>query len=146
MGLSRVRFLVWPIPFSYRGRPLSPVGLDEGRLGMLQESMRELNVYQNDEDATGGDLSTRPTMRVSESRHQVPKLRMTARMKMIKGKGIKGVVVDGEREVQIVEIEMVREGEEAKTSRKVLDLEMSNDSLCIFSTLITPLDEAEVRN
>ena len=67
MGLSRVRFLVWPIPFSYRGRPLSPVGLDEGRLGMLQESMRELNVYQNDEDATGGDLSTRPTMRVSES-------------------------------------------------------------------------------
>ena len=67
-------------------------------------------------------------------------------MKMIKGKGIKGVVVDGEREVQIVEIEMVREGEEAKTSRKVLDLEMSNDSLCIFSTLITPLDEAEVRN
>ena len=70
-----------------RGRPLSPIGLRsgrrgedsgcEGRLGALQEGIREGHVYHDDEGGSGGDLLESPTMPMLESRHQLRKLRMT---------------------------------------------------------------------
>jgi hypothetical protein len=56
-----------------------------------------------------------------------------------KSKYTKGVIIDGMGEVQIVNIEMIREEEEAKASRKVLDLEISNKSLYVLSPLHTLL-------
>ena len=113
----------------------------ETRLGTLQESMREGLVYQDDEDSAGGDLLKPP------NQVQIGESTSTSEVEKDDGeneddeegggksKYTKGVIIDGMGEVQIVNIEMIREEEEAKASRKVLDLEISNKSLYVLSAL-----------
>ena len=52
-----------------------------------------------------------------------------------KSKYTKGVIIGGMGEVQIVNTELIREEEEAKVNRKVLDLEIPNKSLYVLSPL-----------
>ena len=109
----------------------------EGRLGTLQESMREGYIYHDDEDAFGGDLLKPPNhthLGESTSTSEVEKDDGENEDDEEGGKSkyTKGVIIDGMGEVQIVDIDMIREEEEAKASRKVLDLEISNKSLYVF--------------
>jgi len=108
----------------------------ESRLGMLQESMREGLVYQGDEDLAGGDVLKPP------NHTQIEELTSTSEVEKEDGsdeddeeggknKYTKGVIIDRMGELQIVNIEMIREDEEAKASRKVQDLEISNKSLYV---------------
>ena len=53
-----------------------------------------------------------------------------------KSKCTKGVIIGGMGEVQIVNAEMIREEEEAKANRKMLDLEIPNKSLYVLSPLV----------
>ena len=108
----------------------------ENRLGTLQESMREGLVYQDDEDLAGRDVLKPP------NHTQIEELTSASKVEKEdsededdeeggKNKYTKGVIIDGMGEVQIVNIEMIREDEEAKASRKVQDLEISNKSLYV---------------
>jgi hypothetical protein len=105
----------------------------EGRLGTLQESLREGLVYQDDEDTAGGDLLKPPKYHTGESKSTSEfEKDENEDEEGEKRKYTKGVIIDGMGEVQIVDIEMIREEEEAKASRKVLDLEISNKSLYVL--------------
>ena len=55
-----------------------------------------------------------------------------------KSRCTKGVIIGGMGEVQIVNTEMIREDEGAKANRKLLDLEIPNKSLYVFSSLAYP--------
>ena len=113
----------------------------EGRLGTLQESMREGLIYRDNEDSAGGDLLKPPGHTLigeSPSTSEVEKddgENEEDEDETGKSKYTKGVIIDGMGEVQIVNVEMIREEEEAKASRKVLDLEISNKSLYVLSPL-----------
>ncbi len=124
----------------------------EGRLGTLRESMREGHVYLDDEDSVGADLLKPPNHThvgdsTSTSEAEKDDGENEDDEEGGKSKYTKGVIIDGMGEVQIVDIEMIREEEEAKASRKVLDLEISNKSLYVLlPPLFTLLGEAEARN
>ena len=125
----------------------------EGRLGTLQESMREGHVYLDDEDAAGGDLLKPPNHTHTGESTSTSKVEKDDNENENedeegdKSKYTKGVIIDGMGEVQIVDIELIREEEEAKASRKVLDLEISNKSLYVLLLrLFTLLGGAEARN
>jgi hypothetical protein len=124
----------------------------EGRLGTLQESMREGLVYQDDEDAAGRDLLRPPShTHIGESTPTSEVEKDADENEDDEGEGgkskyTKGVIIDGMGEVQIVDVELIREEEEAKASRKVQDLEISNKSLYVLlPPLFTLLGEAEAR-
>ena len=102
--------------------------------------MREGLVYQDDEDSAGRDLLKPPyhtQFGESISTSEVEKVDGENEDDEEGGKSkyTEGVIIDGMGEVQIVNIEMIREEEEAKASRKVLDLEISNKSLYVLSAL-----------
>ena len=125
----------------------------EGRLGILQESTREGLVYQDDKGAARG-VHLKPPNHTdtgeSTSTSEVEKddgENDDEEEEGDKSKYTKGVIIDAMGEVQIVDIDLIREEEEAKASRKVLDLEISNKSLYVLLLpLITILGEAEARN
>jgi hypothetical protein len=104
--------------------------------------MREGLVYQDDEGAAGGVLLKPPNNHMhvggSASTSEVEKDdgENEDEEEGDKSKYTKGVIIDGMGEVQIVDIDLIREEEEAKASRKVLDLEISNKSLYV---LLLPL-------
>ena len=61
-----------------------------------------------------------------------------------KSKHTKCVIINGMGEMQIFDIEMIRKEEEAKASRKVLDLEISNKSPYVLCSSL--LGRTEARN
>lgn len=119
----------------------------EGRLGTLRESMREGHVYLDDEDLLKPPNHTHAGDSTSTSEVEKDDGEDDNDEEGGKSKYTKGVIIDGMGEVQIVDIEMIREEEEAKASRKVLDLEISNKSLYVlWPPLFILLGEAEARN
>lgn len=109
-------------------------------------------MYQDDEDPAGGDLLKPPNythIEESTSTSEVEKDDGENEDEEggEKSKYTKGVIIDGMGEVQIVDVEMIREEEEAKAGRKVLDLEISNKSLYVLlPPIFTLLGEAEARS
>lgn len=101
--------------------------------------MREGLVYQDDEDSAGRDLLNPPYHSQIGESTSTSEVEKDGSENEDDGEGggkskyTEGVIIDGMGEVQIVNIEMIREEEEAKASRKVLDLEISNKSLYVLS-------------
>ena len=98
-------------------------------------------IHQDDEDSAGGDL-LKPLNHtlIGESPSTSEVERDGDENEDDEGEGgkskyTKGVIIDGMGEMQIINIEMIRDEEEAKASRKVLDLEICNKSLYVLFPL-----------